>query len=164
MFRRLEKWFDCFSDGWNPIIVRDLRRLRRSLFFTVATIAHLGLLIFLHVADLQDTREPEFFEIVQRIFPTYAVMFVGILLAIGGDVRARLTDEFIDAVPRTPKERLHGGLGISLLKDSVIAVEWRQFSRCSGFAFVPLPQQKKYHEPFCRRCLVVVRFIAARLR
>ena len=119
----LDHWFDRVSDGWNPITVRDLRRMKRSMFFTIATIAHLGLLIFVHVADLKDPHAPEFLEIVQRMFPTYAALLIVVLLAIGSDVRARLADELFDTVPLTPKEKVHGILGTSCLLSAFFVVQ-----------------------------------------
>ena len=119
--KALENWFDNVSDGWNPVTVRDLRRLRRSLFFTIATIAHLGLLIFIHVADLTPLDFSE--EIIMRVFPTYAAMLIVVLMVVGSEVRARLTDELLDAVPLTQKDKVHGILGTSCLLSAFFLVQ-----------------------------------------
>ena len=118
----LEKWFDTFSDGWNPIMVRELRRGMRTWILPVITLLHLGLLTVIHVADLKDPHA-EFLDIVLRIFPTIAAMLLVILLTVGNDVRTRMADELLDAVPLTPKERVHGVLGTSCFLSAFFLVQ-----------------------------------------
>jgi len=124
MFHRFDNWFDRISDGWNPVTVRDLRRLKRSWFFVIATISHVGLLLlFLHLGLLMDPflseEEKTFFSTI----PTCAAQLVVVFLVIGSDLRARLTDELFVTVPLPPKEKVHGVLGTSCLVSAFFVVQ-----------------------------------------
>ncbi len=123
MFRRIEKWFDTASDGWNPIVVRDLRRMSRSRVFLIVTFAHLGLLAVIHVADLKDPAAPDLFEIVSRIYPTVAAMLCAGLLSLDQTVRARLKDDSFDLTPLTPQDQVHGCLTTSLFLSAFFFVQ-----------------------------------------
>ena len=117
------KWFDSVTDGWNPIIVRELRRLMRSWIVPIVTFAHLGLLSVIHVVDLKYPQFPEFFEIVFRVAPTYAAMFLGSILILVNAVRVRLKDELLDITPLTPKQNVHGFLGTSCILSTFFLVQ-----------------------------------------
>ena len=157
MFRRLEKWFDRVSDDWNPITVRDLRRLSRSLFFTVATIVHLGLLTLMHVVAIKDPYIPEeVFETVFRVIPTAMAMLAVSLLTLRRFVHARLADGLFDVVPLTPKEHVHGVLGTSSLLSAFFLVQALPFLAFPSI--LPFP----YSIPV-RLGILVVYFIIAQM-
>ena len=123
MFHRFAKWFDSFTDGWNPIVVRELRRLMRSWILPIATLAHLGLLAAIYIADPQDPILPELFEVLVRVYPTgTALLFIGVLVLVNA-VRVRLKDELLDVTPLTPKQNVHGILGTSCILSAFFLVQ-----------------------------------------
>ncbi|MCL2744618.1 MAG: hypothetical protein FWE67_12270 [Planctomycetaceae bacterium] len=118
MFRRFEKWFNRISDNWNPVIVRYLRRLRRSGNILLITAVHLlitALICIFSYLSQECIFNPEFSDLILPFFPTYTAMFIGGLLVIWNEVRSRIGDELLDAVPLTPKERVRGVLGTSCI-------------------------------------------------
>ena len=100
--KALEKWFDSVTDGWNPIVVRELRRAVRSEELVAVTIIHLVLLAIVHYCWKEILYDISFV----ATFPTgiILVMLVINLLSIVG------SDEMFETVPLSPKEKVDGFL------------------------------------------------------
>ena len=145
------KWFDSLTDDWNPIIVRDLRRMWRCRFILFATLAHLSLLTVSHVVDLMGPHAPEIF---LRTFPTCAVVLAGAFLTVERMLRSRLSDELFDTVPLTPEETVHGHVGTSCLLSAFFLVQ--------ALPFLAFPSVVPFSVPI-RLGLLLVCFIVAQV-
>ena len=107
--KALEKWFDSVTDGWNPIIVRELRRAVRSGEPIAGLGIHLaGLVVLQAIVHFGGFKESLFVDIFVRSFPTFIVLLVTSSETLGRIERARRDDELFDIVPLSPRVTVKG--------------------------------------------------------
>lgn len=124
MFSRFESWFDSISDGWNPITVRELRRLARSRLVPYMTLLHFGLLVPAYFLALDcmnepvDEFDPSIYRVIGMLYPTFFVLlfveagFLFRLVYLHCIIRE---GELFDLVPLRIGEKIEGHLGVSFV-------------------------------------------------
>ena len=134
--RRLIAWIDSFGDCFNPITVRELRRLScRYLLeggaLLLLAILVVGLLVALSVLyDLGDIRavleipdgsrnEMVWFVAVLPLGVAVYAMIISSVLPMTGLAKTQFEDELLGLVPLTPKQHVHGYLAASCLFSGV---------------------------------------------
>ena len=130
--KALEKWFDSVTDGWNPIVVRELRRAVRSGLLFAFTVYHFGLLLLGHIVDWNDPTTAIFW----RTLPTVGSMLL--MGFVGGDRCLCHVDELIGTVPLTPTQHFYGHLGTSCILSAFFLVQALPFLAFSSSVLLRL--------------------------
>ena len=137
MIRHFEKWFDSVSDGWNPILVRELRRLAKSRLVPYMTLLHFCLLTMVYIMTFDGRNDPEIpFSTVGLLFPTVFVMFfveAGFLCRFVFLYHFICWDELLDNTPLRVEEKIEGHLCTSCILSAFFLVQ------VLPFMLFPLP-------------------------